>query len=374
MVYEGFFTKGLFPIWTVILGFYIGAVCGSFLNMLIWRLPRSISLFNPRHSICPNCKTVLGFSELIPLFSWLFQGGRCKTCGLKIKSRYFWVEMITGFMWATAWWKTMVVAEDVPRFFFLAAVASTLVVVFFIDFELFIIPDQVNAFLFFLGLLYNFFLYLKKRPEAFLYGYPSSLVGAFVGVAILWGIAFLGRVAFGKDAMGHGDIKLARGIGAVLLPALAIWSFSLAVVMGAVFGIIQTTMLPRKQTAFEGEVDSKEPTAAEMVAEEEAGIAEYQPESIGSLLFCGLGYFLCIDIIGLFIPRLYIKWFGEDPYAPISEMDDFEVEPTMIPFGPYMALGALLAVVFQDQLFGLWDSYMRAMRPSSASILEHLLR
>lgn len=366
----GFMLHGLFPVWTVVIGFYVGAVAGSFLNMLIWRLPRAISLFNPRHSICPNCRTVLGFSELIPLFSWLFQGGKCKTCATKIKSRYFWVEVINGVMWAAVWWQNLIAAEDVGKFWFFAMAASILVVVFFIDWELFIIPDQVNATLFFCGLGYNIYLWIRKDPLAMIGSLPSSIVGALTGVGVLWGIAFLGRIAFGKDAMGHGDIKLARGIGAILLPALSIWSFALAVVMGAVFGVVQILTLPRKKTAFEGE--QGEDKGAKMPTDEEE--SELPPESIASLLWCGLGYVLCIDIIGLFVPKLYEKWFGEDPFAPISDMDDFDVEPTMIPFGPYLALGALLAVVFEYQLYGLWDSYMKSMRPATGIVWEQLFK
>jgi leader peptidase (prepilin peptidase)/N-methyltransferase len=93
------------------------------------------------------------------------------------------------------------------------------------------------------------------------------------------------------------------------------------------------------------------------------------PESIGSLLKCGLGYFLCFDCIGLFLPKFYISWFNEDPFTPVQEMEEFEVEPTMIPFGPYLALGAIVATIFQGPLLGLWQSYMNTMR-GGPSFLE----
>lgn len=372
MMDYGFMLHGMFPIWTVVVGFYIGATVGSFMNMIVWRLPRGISFWNPRHSICPNCRTVLGFSELIPLFSWLVQRGQCKTCGEPIKARYFWVEVITGLVWAGLWWQTLIMREDVVPFFFYAAGLSTLLVAFFIDWELFIIPEQVNSTLLFIGFGYNVYLWFIKDPHAMTGKLPSSVAGALTGFAVLWGITFLGRVAFGKDAMGHGDIKLARGIGALLFPALSLWSFAMAVVMGAVLGIIQIRSTERKATAFEGEQGDKVKVSA--VQAEEAGVAEedIEPESLSSILWCGLGYLLLIDVIGLFVPRLYIWWFKEDPFAPISEMDDFQVENTMIPFGPYLALGAIIAVLFQDQLTGAWHSYMKYMQPSPPSQVEHL--
>ena len=64
-------------------------------------------------------------------------------------------------------------------------------------------------------------------------------------------------------------------------------------------------------------------------------------------------------MIGLFAPKLYIAWFGEDPFTPVQEMEDFEIEATMIPFGPYLALGAIIATVFQGPLVGGWNAYSR---------------
>ena len=75
------------------------------------------------------------------------------------------------------------------------------------------------------------------------------------------------------------------------------------------------------------------------------------------MLKCGLGYILCIDVIGLFAPKLYKAWFNEDPFAPIEDLEDFEAEFTMIPFGPYLALGAIVATVFETQLLGAVRSY-----------------
>jgi leader peptidase (prepilin peptidase)/N-methyltransferase len=166
---------------------------------------------------------------------------------------------------------------------------------------------------------------------------PSALAGWLTGVGVLWGIAFFGRVVLGKDAMGHGDIKMARGIGAVLFPTVALISFGLAVVLGAVLGVAQVLIRrgPPKVGTEEHEENPEEP---------------YEPESIGSLLICGLGYLLGIDIIGLFIPRLYMAWFKESPFIGPEEWNEVEVEHTMIPFGPYLALGAIFAAVFSAQL------------------------
>lgn len=362
----------MFPVWTWIVGLLIGAAIGSFLNVVIYRMPRGISLSNPKNSFCPHCKHRLTTLDLFPLFSYLILRGKCRHCKAKVPIRYFMVELITGSIWAGIWHQYLVVGWDPARAFAYALAAAALVAVIFIDWELYIIPDQVNAALLVVGLLYNVWLIYKGSPQAYTWGLPSAITGALVGIAALWGVAFVGRIVFGKDAMGHGDIKMARGIGAVLFPASALISFGLAVVLGAVFGVAQ--ILLRRPAAGASEEDLELGTTDRehgdvVIGEEEE---ELPPESIRSLLKSGLGYVLCFDIIGLFVPSFYQTWYGEDPYEPISEEPDgFEVERTMIPFGPYLALGAIVSTIFEGRLMGWVDAYWHwAMR--GAAFLEHL--
>jgi leader peptidase (prepilin peptidase)/N-methyltransferase len=347
----------MFPAWTWIIGLLIGAAIGSFLNVVIYRMPRGISLSNPKNSFCPACRHQLTVLDLFPLFSWLVLRGKCRHCKAKVSSRYFFVELITGSIWAGIWWQYLIVEPGNPaKAIFFSFAAATLVAIIFIDWELYIIPDQVNASLLLIGLLYNAWLIYAKSPEAWTWGMPSSIAGALVGIGVLWGIAFLGRVVFRKDAMGHGDIKMARGIGSVLFPAAAVAGFGIAVALGAVLGIAQVLMRGGdKQRAGVETTGGEQGDLAVQEEEEE----DYPPESISSLLKSGIGYVLCFDIIGLFIPSFYKTWYGEDPFEPISEATDFEVERTMIPFGPYLALGAIVAAVFQNKLMDWVQIYWR---------------
>ncbi len=342
----------MFPSWTFVFGLFIGAAIGSFLNVVIYRMPRAISLSNPPKSFCPKCRHPLGVPDLFPLLSWMFSRGRCRYCGQPVSSRYFWVELMTGVIWAGIWYQYLVVGADPGKAFAYAFASAALVAIIFIDIELYLIPDQINAFILFVGIGYNFWLYSQGSHAAITWGIPSSVAGALTGVGILWGIAFFGRLAFGKDAMGHGDIKMARGVGAVLFPAVATISFGLAVVLGAVLGIVQILVFreAEKRAAARAE--------AESATEEDEN---YEPESVASLLKCGLGYVLCLDVIGLFAPKFYKSYFGEDPYLPPDDLETFEVERTMIPFGPYLALGAILAAIFEKQLLGGVDAYLHAM-------------
>lgn len=351
----------MFPDWTCIIGFWIGAAIGSFLNVVIYRLPRGLSIAKPKHSFCPNCKSQLTAIDLIPLLSWLFLGRRCRHCKTPISSRYFWVELINGLLWGWIWWLHLsgpdvapmgfrgagAVAADPIRALALMLFASALVAAIFTDLAHYIIPDQVNAFMLVVGLAANGVAIAQHQPGAWTAGMPSAVAGALTGVGVLWGIAFLGRLLFRKDAMGHGDIKMARGIGAVLFPMMAVVSFGLAVVLGALLGIV--TVLVRRFSKKPEQPDEEGPD------EEDAG-----PESIGSLIVCGVGYVLCIDAIGLLFPKLYHAWFKEDPYAVEEIEDEPPVELTMIPFGPYLAAGALASVLFQPQLQALVNTYIQS--------------
>ena len=176
---------------------------------------------------------------------------------------------------------------------------------------------------------------------------PSAVAGAIVGTLVLWGITFLGRLIFQKDAMGHGDIKLARGIGACLFPMGAMVSFGMAIVLGAVLGIVQVIVAARMRQPEE--VDG------EYVAEE--------PESLGSILKSGIGYLFAIDAIGLLFPKLYIAWFGEDPRTQETvEEDDWQPGFTTIPFGPYLAAGAIVAATANGPIKSILDAYMKYLQ------------
>jgi len=337
----------MFPEWTWIVGFFLGATIGSFLNVVIYRLPRKISLANPSKSFCPNCKHPLDMPDLVPLFSWLASRGKCRYCQVKIAPRYFLVEMLTGALWAGIWWRYFVEGgpnSDWIRGCVYLATAATLVAIIFIDWELYIIPDEINAFLLFLGVL---FASITGRWTEFAWGY-------LVGWGVLWGIAFLGRVAFGKDAMGHGDIKMMRGIGAVIGAGFVLGSIAIAVVAGLVIPLL---MLAFRSLKGKGGT-SDEPEQAEELAE------EYKPEPIKDLVVLGFCYLISLDVVGIFWPALW-KQLGYDPESESIEEDDWKPSVTTIPFGPYLAIGAITCMVFPGLVSGLWDSYWKRMTGES---------
>ena len=166
------------------------------------------------------------------------------------------------------------------------------------------------------------------------------------------GIAFLGRVAFGKDAMGHGDIKMMRGVGALIGGVLTAFSVGIAVVAGLVFGLLFMAIAARKSKAAQSEGDEETGTIEE---------EDYKPESIKDLLILGISYLFCIDILAIWFPQVYTK-FGY-PVEDFSVEDD-EWEPSLstIPFGPYLAIGALVCILFKTDLLDKWTEYLRTMQ------------
>lgn len=328
--------------WTSLVGFIIGAFIGSFLNVVIYRLPRRMSLVAPP-SHCPHCNHPLGVLDLIPLLSFLIFRARCRYCAGKISWRYFLVELITAGVWGALWWKYLVVASAPGAFIAFALASSALIAVLFIDLATFTIPDSLNIFLLFVGIAYNVGLGLDGEANAFtiigVWNVPSSIVGAFFGGLIFFIVALTGRVVFRKDAMGHGDIKLARGIGALLFFPVEFIAFGLSIALGALLGGLLLLFSPKEN--------------------EKQGSEEFQeaPEPISSLMKCGIGYVFGLDVLGFFFPKFDRWWFGVQEEVEGEESEDWMPGPTTIPFGPYLAMSAILTLLFKEQMLNLIKKY-----------------
>lgn len=187
----------------IIFIFVIGAIFGSFLNVLIYRLPHKIKIGASR-SICPLCKNKIKFYDNIPILSFLILGGKCRQCRQKISWRYPLVEILNGAGYAFLFG---MFGLSVP-FFIYAYLTSVLIVIFFIDYDFQIIPDVISIPSMVIG------LGLSLAPGGI--GIVSSAVGFVVGGGVLYLIAALGDWLFKKDSMGGGDIKMAAMLGAFL--------------------------------------------------------------------------------------------------------------------------------------------------------------
>ncbi len=224
----------------------LGLMVGSFLNVVIHRLPKMMerewhanclelqgkevpeqpkyTIVTPR-STCPKCGHQITALENIPIISYLMLGGKCKGCKTKISIRYPFVEALTGVLIGLVAYKYGYTYTTLFAWIFvLALIAMT-----FIDFDTQLLPDDITLPLLWLGLLLNLnggFTDLK-----------SAVIGAMAGYLILWSVYWLFKLVTGKEGMGYGDFKLLGAIGAwfgwQLLPAVIL----LSSVAGAVIGI-----------------------------------------------------------------------------------------------------------------------------------------
>lgn len=211
-----------YPELTLVIAGILGAVVGSFLNVVIYRVPRGESVVRPA-SACPGCDRKIRPWENVPILSYLALRGRCAGCRMRIPLRYPVVEVLTAALFVgVAGWQTP--GPATPFLFFFTA---ALVAVAFIDFDHQIIPDPISLGGLVIGLVGSFFLPVTVW---------MSLVGAVLGGGVLWALAWGYYKATGVEGMGGGDIKLAAMIGAFLGPGGVVFTLFLASVMGSVVG------------------------------------------------------------------------------------------------------------------------------------------
>ena len=197
-------SSSLFEYLFAAFAFFLGASIGSFLNVCIYRLPLDMSVNEPKRSFCPSCRYTIPLYHNIPLVTWLFLRGRCANCGAKISFRYFGVELLTALIFLAIWLKVWVLGRPgwPPQPWALALpywiMASLFIVATFIDFEHFIIPDEITLGGAAAGVALSFAVPLLHDQESRLFGGLWSLLGAGVGYAALWLVVQLGKLAFGK--------------------------------------------------------------------------------------------------------------------------------------------------------------------------------
>lgn len=200
--------------------FLSGLILGSFFNVVGLSVPKQHAFVN-RRSACPNCDKTLSPLELIPILSYMFQGGKCRSCKARISPLYPLVELLTGVLFAFAYWKLGASSELI----LLLVLISLFMIIFVSDIAYMIIPDKVL--LFFVGLFLLIQIFFQHIT------WWNSILGAATGFGLLLLIAILS-----KGGMGGGDIKLFAVIGFVFGVKMVILAFIISTFYGAVIGII----------------------------------------------------------------------------------------------------------------------------------------
>lgn len=232
----------------------LGLMVGSFLNVVIYRLPKMLeqgwqqqcaelrgeaivpspayNLIVPR-SACPHCHHAISAWENIPVLSYLWLRGKCKGCGAPISPRYPLIETLTALLCAYAAWHFGFGAAAVGALLLIWA----LVALTAIDFDTQYLPDDITLPLLWAGLLFNVFGTFTTLPNA--------VLGAAIGYLTLWTVYWVFKLVTGKEGMGYGDFKLLAALGAWLgwqmLPLILL----LSSLVGAVVGITLIVALKR---------------------------------------------------------------------------------------------------------------------------------
>jgi leader peptidase (prepilin peptidase)/N-methyltransferase len=270
--------------------FAVGAVVGSFLNVVIARVPKRESIVSPG-SRCPRCKSAIAWYDNLPILSWLILRAKCRRCGQPISIRYPVVELITGVLAVTVAVRFGPTWTALGLFAFVAA----LIALAYIDLDTWLLPHQITWPLLALGLLSP----LWNRSLTWV----EAIVGAAAGFAVFAGVALLGEKVLRRETMGWGDVWLLAAIGAwlgwpALLPVIL-----LSAVQGAIVG--GTMLVLRRGTpAPPAPVDP----------------APAPPEAV----------------------------------VPSTSDDDWVPPPHAVPYGPFLALGALEVLFFGERLVGVW--------------------
>ena len=232
--------------------FLFSLLVGSFLNVVIHRLPKMMeaewqvqcaelrgepapdtpryNLWLPR-SACIKCGHQITALENIPLLSWLWLRGRCSSCGTPISVRYPMVELLTALLSAAAAWKWGVDVQTLGALLLI----WTLIVLAFIDLDTTLLPDSLTLPLLWLGLVFNLGGHFSSLSDA--------VIGAIAGYGVLWSVYWLFKLATGKEGMGFGDFKLLAAIGAWLGWQMLPVTLLLSSVVGAAIGIAMIVLV-----------------------------------------------------------------------------------------------------------------------------------
>lgn len=242
------------PTFAVIVALLFGMIVGSFLNVVIHRLPKMMEnqwrsecmalleqatadnvnekfnlLTPPSH--CPKCDHKIRALENIPVVSYMIQRGKCRGCGTKISLRYPLVELITGLL--SAWcmhYFGFGIAAVAAIFFSFALIALSA-----IDIDTQLLPDDITLPFLWLGIFVNIFGVFATLQDA--------VIGAIAGYMSLWSIFWLFKICTGKDGMGYGDFKLLALLGAWMgwqaLPVIIIASSLVGAVLGGAILLLQ---------------------------------------------------------------------------------------------------------------------------------------
>jgi leader peptidase (prepilin peptidase) / N-methyltransferase len=317
--------ESLFAVWL----FVLGACIGSFLNVVIARLPNDESLVRPR-SKCPGCGAPIAWYDNVPLVSWLVLRGKCRKCGARISFRYFLVELLTGVMFLLALWRFGWAYPLVPALL----LVCLLVPLVFIDAEHWILPFEITV----PGTVLGVLLAIPNGRAAF----DTAALGAMIGFLSFRALEFFGFLAFKKEAMGGGDKFLVALIGAFLGWKALLGLIFLSSLQGAVFGLARIALTGRAGPA------PNEAEAPEPLGPDGKPLEEPQATMTWDFARAGVPWWKRLVLIPWSLLFQPIPDALEDEET--GEEEEWVPGPSNLPFGPWIGLSALELLFFGQWL------------------------
>jgi len=225
--------------------FLFGLVIGSFLNVCITRIPEDVSIILPG-SRCPKCGTAIKFYDNVPVFAWIWLGGKCRACRAPISVMYPLVELATGLLFAAAFLEYGITQATVKWLFF----TCTIIVLTITDLRMRLLPDLVTWPGFAVGLMFSWFVppneglagalgwrFFHQHLQRHLAGLLDGILGAAFGSFLLWGLAAGYKLVRKREGMGMGDVKMMAMVGAFMGWRGTFWTILLGSLLGSAIGL-----------------------------------------------------------------------------------------------------------------------------------------
>ena len=350
-----------FHFWSVVF-FVFGAIVGSFLNVCIHRLPLGQSIVSPP-SHCPHCQYSIPWYLNIPLVTWLYVRGKCRNCRAPISIRYFLVELLTAVVFLLCWLAFGRQSAGLALVY--AVFLSGLIVATFIDFEHFIIPDEITIGGAVTGVVASLLVPALHGQRALPEAIRRSLVGLIVGAGLIYFILRMGKLFFGRHRIEFpADAKVIFSETAVHLPDREI-------PYEEVFTRRSDTVVMHAQTAELADRCYKDVRIRLSPERLEIGEETLDPEKVPFLEAVGAEIVLPREAMGLgdvkFMAAIgaFIGWQGVLFSLMVSSIIGSVVGVTLIllrrhawssrlPYGPYIALAAAIWIFGGNRLVQWW--------------------
>jgi leader peptidase (prepilin peptidase) / N-methyltransferase len=354
------------PSWFfTMIAFAFGAMVGSFLNVCIHRMPREESIVKPR-SRCYSCGKMIPWYDNIPLLSYLLLRGKCRICSAPFSIRYWLVELLTAIVFVIIWQ-----IFPIPQAITYTIFVCGLIVATFIDFEHYIIPNEITLGGIVVGLLCSGFFPSIQNQSSHFWGALMSLLGAAIGYGLLWGV-----VEFGKKVFGVKKVELPQSVPFSLTKE-GIHMDSETEKWEEIFSResdvlkIQASELKWGEKTFQStlvEVDWQEvrigdekiklEELAEITGKTKMLFVPREAMGFGDVKFLGaIGAFLGAKSIFFVILTSSLAGTAIGLSTMILGKKEWG---TKIPYGPYLALGALLWIFGGSEWM---TQYMNLMQP-----------